>query len=198
MEPVKLVTSKAISRDDLIDFLLQIGVKRDENPNRLWDYVLRTGEAVVWVDPDDPEHYPNPEVDALIESKLGDQPRSSIVLHLSRNPGSEQLALELAIQFARHWPSVLDNLSGLARRIFMLEELQSLYNNGQGLRDDEKDVSLPNEWYAVDEEYLAPWQREELETQRSELIELADLPQAGSGNQANPPYTGFEKQEDLL
>jgi hypothetical protein len=51
MEPVKLVTSKAFSQDELIASLLQVGVKRDENPHRLWDYVLRTGEAIVWIDP---------------------------------------------------------------------------------------------------------------------------------------------------
>jgi hypothetical protein len=133
MEPVELVTSKEFSQDELITSLLQIGVRRDENPNRLWDYVLRTGEAIVWVDPDDPERYPDSEVDALIESKLGDLPRTSIVLHISRNPGSEQLALELAIKFAKHWPCVLDNLSGLARRIFTLEELQALCDSGLGL-----------------------------------------------------------------
>ncbi len=173
MEPVKLVTSKEFSRDELIAFLLQIGVKRDETPNRLWDYVLRMGEAIVWIDPDDQEHYPNPEVDALIESKLGNPPRTYIVLHMSRNLGSEQLALELAIQFAKRWPCVLDNLSSLARRIFTLEELQALYDSGQGLRDDEKEVSLPQEWYTADEEYLAPWQQEKHEKQNPEFLEQA-------------------------
>ena len=171
MEPVELVTSKPFSRDELIASLLQIGVERDETPNRLWDYVFRTGEAIVWIDPDDPENYPDPEIDALIESKLGSPPQTYAVLHISRNPGSEQLALKLAIEFAKRWPSVLDNLSGLARRIFALEEMQALYESGLGLWDDEKEVSLPKEWYAIDEEYLAPWQREELEKQDPALVE---------------------------
>jgi hypothetical protein len=173
MESVELVTSKAFSQDELITALLQIGVKRDENPNHLWDYVLRRGEAIVWIDPDHPEHYPDSEVDTLIESKLGDPPRTYIVLHISRNPGSEQLALELTIQFAKRWPCVLDNLSGLARRIFALGELQALYESGLGLREDAKAVSLPKEWYAADEEYLAPWQQEELEKQNPEFMEQA-------------------------
>src|SRR5215470_4671034 len=114
MEPVELITSKAISRDEVITFLLQMGVEREQSPHRIWDYAIRRGEAIVWVDPDDVEHYPDPEVDALIENKLGGPPQTYVVLHISRNPGSEQLALELAIQFAKRWPSVLDNLSGLA------------------------------------------------------------------------------------
>src|SRR5579859_6634170 len=186
MEPVTLWTSKAFSQDELVTALLQIGVKRDENPNRLWDFVVRRGEAIVWIDPDDTEHYPNPEVDALIESKLGEPPQTSIVLHVSREPGSEQLAMELAIQFAERWPCVLDNLSGLAHRIFVLADLQALYKNGLGLREDEKGVSIPKEWYETDEMYIAPWQLEEMKKQNAEFIEQADLPLASSEKQGNP------------
>src|SRR5262249_32300065 len=156
MDPVELVTSKALSRDELITALLQMGVKCEESPHRMWDYALRRGEAIVWVDPDHSEHYPDTEVDpVLMQSKLGDSPRTYIVLHVSSNPGSEQLAIELAIQFAKRWPCVLDNLSGLARRVFTLEELQALYESGQGLHEDEKDVPLPKEW-CTDEVYIAP------------------------------------------
>jgi hypothetical protein len=66
------------------------------------------------------------------------------------------LALELATQFAKRWPSVLDNLSGSARRIFTLEEMQALYESGLDLWKDEEEVSLPKEWYATDEEYFVP------------------------------------------
>jgi hypothetical protein len=169
MESVELVTSKAFSQDELITSLLQIGVKRDEDPDHLWDYVLRRGEAIVWIDPDHPERYPDSEVDTLIESKVGDSPQTYIVLHVSRNPGSEQLALELAIQFAKRWPCVLDNLSGLARRIFTLEELQALHESGLGLREDAKAGGIPKEWYTTDEEYLVSWQLEELEKQDSDF-----------------------------
>jgi DNA-directed RNA polymerase specialized sigma24 family protein len=142
----------------------------------LWDYIFFRGEAIVWIDPDDPENYPDPEVDTLVESKLGAPPQTYIVLHISRNPGSEQLALELAIEFAKRWPSVLDNLSGLARRIFTVEEMQALYESGLGVWEDENKVPLPKEWYATDEEYLALWQREELEKQDPELTEEENTP----------------------
>ena len=198
MEPVELVTSKAFSQDELITALLQMGVKRDQNPNRLWDYVLRTGEAIVWIDPDDPEHYPNPEVDALIERKLGGPPRTYIVLHISRNQGSEQLALELAIRFAKHWPCVLDNLRGRARSILTLEEMQAWYESGRGLWDIPEGIALPKEWYATDEEYITPSELEEIEQQNREFLEQADLPQAGAEMQTDPSYAGFEKRRDLL
>jgi hypothetical protein len=55
--------------------------------------------------------------DVLIERKLGGAPQTSILLYISRRPSSEPLA-ELAIHFASRWPCVLDNLSGVARRVF--------------------------------------------------------------------------------
>lgn len=172
MKSAELVTSKAFSRDELIIALLQVGVKCEESPHRIWDYAVRRGEAIVWVDPDHSEHYPDTVVDpVLMQSKLGDTPRTYIVLHISRNPGSEQLAMELAMQFAKRWPSVLDNLSGLARRVFTLEELQALYESGLGLREDEKDVPLPKEWDETDEVYIAPWQLEELKKQNAQFVE---------------------------
>src|SRR5579859_46233 len=187
MEPVELVTSKSFSRDELITTLLQMGVKSEESSHRIWDYALRKGEAIVWVDPDDTEHYPDSEADVLlVESKLGGSPRTYVVLHVSSNPGSEQLAIELAIQFAKRWPCVIDNLSGLAHRVFALEELQALYDRGLGLWEDEKGVPLPKEWYETDEEYIAPWQLEEMKKQNAEFTEQADLPLASSEKQGNP------------
>jgi hypothetical protein len=171
MEPVRLMTSKAFSQDELVASLLEIGVQRDETPGHPWEYFACRGEALVWVDPDHPEIYPDPEVDALIESKLGDLPRTHIVLHITRNPGSEPLALELAIQFAKRWPSVVDNLSGLTRRIFVLEELQALHESGLGFSEDEKGIPLPKEWYTLDEEYVPSWQREDLEKQDPQFVE---------------------------
>ena len=52
---------------------------------------------------------------------------------------------------------------------FTLEEIQALYENGLGVWEYENAVPLPKEWYATDEEYLAPWQREELEKQDPEF-----------------------------
>jgi hypothetical protein len=43
MEPVELVTSKAFSQDELITSLLQIGIERDEDSYRLWDYIFFRG-----------------------------------------------------------------------------------------------------------------------------------------------------------
>lgn len=96
---------------------------------------------------------------------------AGVTRRYQRSPatGSERLAMELAIRFAKRWPSVLDNLSGIARRIFTLEELQALYESGLGLHEDAKAVGLPKEWYTTDEGYIAPWLLEELEKQDSDF-----------------------------
>jgi hypothetical protein len=195
MEPVTLWTSQTFSRDELITALLEIGVKRDENPHRLWDFVCRKEEAIVWVDPDDDEHYPNPEVDELIERKLGSPPQTSIVLQISREPGSEPLAMELAIRFASRWPCVLDKLSGLAYRVLTLEELQALYENGLGLYEEEKGVSVPQEWIPDDAEYTTPEELAEMERLNREWLEEMEQEKKISPGFETP--MAKEKQQDV-
>lgn len=168
MQEVKLLSSSEIPQDELIAFLLHIGVQREESAHRIWDYALRREDAVVWLSLNDPENYPNPEVDELIEDKLGAPPQTKIVFHLNRSDGSESLALGLALQLAEHWPFVVNNLSTLARRIFTREDLQHLQEEGYGFWEDEKDVPFPEEWYPPDEEYIAPWQEEEMRKQAEE------------------------------
>ena len=167
MRPVKLFTSKTLSQEEVASLLLQIRVERDESSHRIWDYRIDSGEAIVWVDPDDPEHYPNPEIDALIESKLGVPSKMYIVLHVSSGPGSGQLARDLAIRFAEQVPAVLDNMSALARRIFTLAELQALQAKGAGLWDDERNIPLPREWTTLDDEDRALLQRGKTEERQS-------------------------------
>ncbi len=173
MKEARLLAKSNIPQDELISFLLQIGVEREKSPHRIWDYALRHGEAIVWLELEDLENYPDPEVDALIESKLGASPQTTIVLHLNSSDRSEQLALGLAIQLAERWPCVLDNLSGLARCIFTLEDLRTLQSEKRGLWEDEKDIPLPEEWVTADEEYIAPWQVEEMKKQAEEAEQQA-------------------------
>jgi len=168
MREIEVLSSREIPQEELIAFLLHIGVQREESSHRIWDYALRRDDAVVWLDLNDPENYPDPGVDASIEEKLGASPQTRIVFHLNRSDGSESQALGLALQVAEHWPCVLDNLSGLARRIFTLEDLRRLQDEGHGFWEDEKGMPLPEEWYAADEEYIAPWQEEEMKKQAEE------------------------------
>jgi hypothetical protein len=48
-----------------------------------------------------------------MSTKLGGAPRSSIVLEISRTPGSEALAKRAAFVFAGLWPAVLTDLDAM-------------------------------------------------------------------------------------
>jgi hypothetical protein len=173
MEPVELLTSKAFSREELVTTLLEMGVEREASSDPGWELVLRRGDFAVWVilDNDEP-HDPDPEGDALIESKLGAPPQTSIVLYyLSYEPSSQPLAMELAMRFASRWPCVLDNLSGRAHRVFTLEELQVLYQNGLGLYEDEKGLPRRKGIDYTDEEYTTTEEQAENEREVREWIE---------------------------
>lgn len=158
MRQVRLLLSTNIPRDELVAFFSQVGAKYNENPHLLSPYFPNSGGAYVWIDLDDIEkRYPDPKVDALTEQKLGAIPRFSILLHINTDPESEPLALGFAIQFAERWPCVLDNLSGLARHIYSLEELRKLQEEGRGFWDDEQLVPLPKDEYEG-EAFIPPGQ----------------------------------------
>ena len=178
MKEVRLLSSEAIPQDELIDFLLQVGVEREESPHRIWDYALRKKNAIVWLDLNDQENYPDPEFDPVIENKLGALPQTVMLLHASSDAESASQALTLAIQLAERWPFVVDTLSSLARRIFTLEDLRTLQKEGHGLWDHESGIPLPEEWISCDEEYIAPWQEEEMR------------------KEAETQEKGLEKEED--
>ncbi len=147
MEPVELYSSVFIQRDELIAFLFHNGVVRLGLDPHL-DYRLGRGEAYVLFELDEDEHYPNPERDALIESKLGGPPQISFLIFISENEGSEQLAMDFMLLFAQRWPCVLDNVSGLARQVFTPQEVQILREEGRGLYEEANKVPLPVDEYA--------------------------------------------------
>ena len=146
MRQVELLSSREIPRTDLVAFFSQIGVKHEENPYNLSPYFLHTGEHSVWIDLDIiEERYPEPAIDALTEQKLGGLPQTQILLHISRGPESEALAIGFACQFAEHWPCVVDNLSGRVRRIYSAQELRQLQKEGRGLWDDDQLAPFPKD-----------------------------------------------------
>ncbi|MDQ2716561.1 MAG: hypothetical protein M3Z08_16775 [Chloroflexota bacterium] len=147
MEPVELYSSIAIPHDELVAFLLQNSVERLGQSPHL-DYRLGRGEAYVLFELDsDEEHYPDPEFDALLESKLGGPPQTSFLIYISRNEGSEQLAMDFVTLFAQLWPCVLDNLSGRARQVFTPQEVQVLRQEGRGLYEEANKIPLPVDEY---------------------------------------------------
>jgi hypothetical protein len=102
------------------------------------------------LDPDNPEHgrvsadrrhvwiflgdlglEPLPEdVAALVTDRLGGAPRSELILEPSSKPGTEALALDVAIAFAELWPAVLSNADDVA---LTLEELRRVRRDGASL-----------------------------------------------------------------
>lgn len=158
MEPVELYSSAAIPRDELVAFLFQNGVERMGHSPSL-DYRLGRGDAYVLFELESDEHYPDPAFDVLLESKLGGPPQTSFLIYISRNEGSDQLAMDFVIQFAQCWPCVLDNLSGLARRAYSPQEVQILREEGLGLSDDDRLFPLPDDEYAG-EACIPPWEEE--------------------------------------
>jgi len=194
MDQVRLLSNVEIPRSDLVNYLLEIGVQYREDPYQLSNYYLHTGEATVWIDLDDIEpHYPNPEIDALIEQKLGDPPRIRILLHISRGLEGQLLALDFACKLAQRWPFVLDNLSGSARRIYSLEELQALQRKGHGFWEDEKRTPRPKKSDPYENfTYIPPWQIEEYKSQGLPLPDwiVEELERQGLSE------TGYEKEED--
>jgi hypothetical protein len=136
--PLALLSSAEIPRDQLTNFLRKAGVEPVKSAHRIFDYHLKRGNASLWIDLDDPENYADPEADAQIERKLEGTPRTRVMLHLSQEPDSEHLAMEFAIAFAKQWPSVIDNLSGYAWRVYSAQEVEALLRQGKGLYEDEQ------------------------------------------------------------
>jgi hypothetical protein len=156
-EPVALLSSAEIRRDELVTFLHQAGAAPVESAYRIFDYILKSGEAYFWIDLDDVEQYPDPEIDALIAQKLGGGPRTRVMLHVkSASPESERLAIEFALQFARHWPCIIDNLSGFARHIYSVQELAELQRQGRGVWDEDRTAHPPEDSNAG-KAYLPAW-----------------------------------------
>ncbi len=167
MEPVELYSSIAIPHDELEAFLFQNGVVRLGYSPYL-DYRLGRGEAYVLFELEEDEHYPDPEFDALLESKLGGPPQTNVVIYISENEGSAQLAMDFVLLFAQRWPCALDNLSGRARQVFTPQEVQVLQEEGRGLYEEAKKIPRPVDEYAG-EAFIPP--RREGEEEGDESFE---------------------------
>jgi hypothetical protein len=66
---------------------------------------------------------PPPEgILAAVQAALGGKPATNIVLEISRHPGSEEVAFEIARAFAERWPVVLHDLQ-VPGKVFSQREL---------------------------------------------------------------------------
>ena len=78
-----------------------------------------------------------PDVLEEIQKKLGGVPRTYFEIVIRRTPGSQQLALDFAIDLAETWPCVFVDLPPPRGVVFSKEELLHLREKGKGLLADE-------------------------------------------------------------
>jgi hypothetical protein len=110
-EPIILISSAAISHDELRDFVARQGGETiadaalPEHLNRgaghLW-IGLSTDELATTID-DAGEDYAR-----QLAVLLGGPARSAVTVEMNRAPEAERLALDFALAFAGHWPAVAD------------------------------------------------------------------------------------------
>jgi hypothetical protein len=75
---------------------------------------------------------PSPLLAETVGEKLGQKPRTNIVLEINRQGGSEQLAIKIACAFAAKCPVVVHNLRAPAG-VFSGEDLRDMQARGSDL-----------------------------------------------------------------
>lgn len=127
-DPISIISSQSIKVSDFIDFLL------DQKDAVIEDFEtgqsrISKGYQHVWIFiyNDGLRHRDTDEL-GLIKQVLGDEPRTLIVLEISRTEGSDHLAIEFACRFAERWPCIVDDLRGT---LYLPKELQQMKQSGQ-------------------------------------------------------------------
>ncbi|MEG3974037.1 hypothetical protein QT970_05370 [Microcoleus sp. herbarium8] len=131
-EPIIVISSSNITKDELIGFIQTVGVEIVEQPNDPFFGYLGRGDLYIWLAINNriAELEGEPNEFEIIKQKLGGEPQTVILLEMSRRPGNKLLAYELAASLAKQWPCVVDNLSGYDRRIISSAELFVLLESG--------------------------------------------------------------------
>ncbi|MCC3409940.1 MAG: hypothetical protein JGK17_31275 [Microcoleus sp. PH2017_10_PVI_O_A] len=133
-EPIIVISSSNITKDELIAFIQTVGLEIVEQPNDPFFGYLGRVDMYIWLTIDNRSvavlEDGEPNEFAIIKQKLGGEPQTGILLEMSRTPGNKLLAYELAASLAKQWPCVVDNLSGYDRRITSSTELFALLESG--------------------------------------------------------------------
>lgn len=131
-EPIIVISSSNITKDELIVFIQTVGLEIVEQPNDPFFGYLGRVDMYIWLTMHNriTELEGEPNEFAIIKQKLGGEPQTVILLEMSRTPGNKLLAYELAASLAKQWPCVVDNLSGYDRRITSSTELFALLESG--------------------------------------------------------------------
>lgn len=115
---VRLVFSEELDPERFLDVVVSLGGVR--HPDVGTDGRLSRGTRHVWVFINPGESMELPEIE-MLEDKLGAPVGSQVMLELSDEDGTDQLALELINAVAKHWHLVVDDLE---ETVFTVEELR--------------------------------------------------------------------------
>ncbi|MEA5537398.1 hypothetical protein [Crocosphaera sp. XPORK-15E] len=105
-ESISLISNDEITHDEFILFLKQLGVYL--YPDQIYDGRVSRNNCHVWIVLDNSEiqNFAESEI-KLITEKLGDYPKTHILLDISKNPGGLELAWEFVNQFYQQWSCVI-------------------------------------------------------------------------------------------
>ena len=129
-DPFIILTTANIRTVEFSAFLAKAGGVLDTGYPGLGR--VSQGRRHVWIflNPEGLDTLPE-DVVRLVTDKLGASPRSTIVLELSSEPGTEALVIDVAITFAELWPAVL---SDLEKMTLTLDDLRRVRRAGTSLQ----------------------------------------------------------------
>ncbi|WP_377478595.1 MAG: hypothetical protein P2A85_08210 [Microcoleus anatoxicus] len=118
-----------LRKDELISFLRTAGAHIVEKPGEPFFACLIREELYIWIALGNRNELEEWELNATIEKLLGD-PKTFIVLEISKAEGSRRFAYELAAKLAAQWPCITDNMNGYNRQMLSSQELFYLLERG--------------------------------------------------------------------
>ena len=146
---VTVLSSHEITPEELKDVLLKAGGIYDPGGGEGEFGLIGQGEQYIWIYTNKDSLQKNtagflnmlkhdqPDVLEEIQTKLGGVPRTYFEIEIRRTPGSQQLALDFAIDLAETWPCVFVDLPPPRGVVLSKEELLHLREKGKGLLADE-------------------------------------------------------------
>jgi hypothetical protein len=124
-----VVSRSDIRKDELISFLQTVDAHIVEKPgNPFFAYLVRE-ELYIWIAIGNRNELEQSELKDTTEKLLG-EPKTFIVLEISKAEGSRRFAYELAAKLAAKWPCITDNMNGYNRQMLSSQELFDLLERG--------------------------------------------------------------------
>jgi hypothetical protein len=105
-EPISIISDQVIKLDEFKDFLRDLHIEID--PDEVYHGRLSEGNNHVWIvlDNDELKNFDQSEIELMIE-KLGSQPKSHLLLDVSKTEGSKQLAMIFIDKLSNRWNCVI-------------------------------------------------------------------------------------------